>query len=104
MKAIPSRLKKEISLESLLQVCQSHRISRLYLFGSFLTGKDTAKSDVDLIVKFKDADNVSMLDLIKAQRDLRRIFKKPVDLITTQSISPYFRQKVLRSMQLIYEN
>ncbi len=102
--SIPHSLKKIISPERLLEVCQRNGVAKLYLFGSFLSGKATAKSDVDLVVRFKNANQISLLDLIKTQRDLRRILKKSVDLTTADSLSPYFRKDVLSSMQLIYEN
>ena len=37
-------------------LCESHRVKKLYAFGSVLTSNFNIYSDIDLIVDFKDLD------------------------------------------------
>jgi predicted nucleotidyltransferase len=43
------------------------------------------------------------LDLIHAESQLKKLFRRKVDLLTIGSISPYLREEVLNSMKVIYE-
>ena len=38
------------------KLCASHKVKRLYAFGSVLTDKFNSKSDIDLIVDFDPMD------------------------------------------------
>jgi hypothetical protein len=60
-------------------------IKEIGLFGSVLKGKQTNKSDIDMIVEFK----VSSFDnYANAIIFLEKILKKKVDLITKSSLRP----------------
>lgn len=62
-------------------------VKRLGLFGSILKGKQTKKSDVDILVEFRELsfDNYAALIIL-----LEKILKKKVDLITQSSLRPEF--------------
>jgi len=54
---------------------------RIYLFGSFADGSYTEDSDFDFYIVVKD-DTENLADLtIKAYRCIRKIKKRPVDII-----------------------
>ena len=60
-------------------------IKEIGLFGSVLKGKQTSKSDIDIIVEFK----ISSFDnYANAIIFLEKILKKKVDLITKSSLRP----------------
>ena len=75
----------------------------LALFGSFAHGRQTVRSDVDLLVKFDKTKDKSLLDLIRAEREMKKVFHRKVDLVTEKSLSPYLRKSVLNSLRVIYE-
>ena len=67
---------------------------RLGLFGSFVRGCQTGDSDVDLLVEFepgrKTYDNfIGLAEL------LENLLRRPVDLLTTDSLSPYIGPRIL---------
>ena len=62
------------------QVAKSYDIKKVSLFGSFAEGKQTAKSDVDLLVEFHD-DSVSLFTLSDIRYELENLFGRKVDLI-----------------------
>ncbi|WP_262918496.1 nucleotidyltransferase family protein [Telluribacter sp. SYSU D00476] len=85
-------------------LCETHKVKRLYAFGSVLTDKFTDQSDIDLIVDFEPvalqyyADNYFSLKFA-----LEDTLHRPVDLLEEKAIkNPYFRKAVEQQRQLIY--
>ena len=68
-------------------IAQRLKPLKVYLFGSFAEGRNTADSDYDFYVVVPDSDQRNTLDLItEAQRSLRHRKNRPVDvLVGTQS-------------------
>lgn len=92
-----------IDSATLTQLCKSHRIDRLALFGSQL--KDTAgpDSDIDLLVEFSNDARPTLLDMAQIEIDLSQAMGgRRVDLRTPQDLSRYFRDEVVRSAQVQY--
>lgn len=58
-----------------------YSIKKVSLFGSYANGEANEESDVDLLVEFKDNDNVSLLTIIGIKYDLEEKLNKPVDVI-----------------------
>ena len=73
---------------------KQHKVKRLRLFGSSVTGHRHKKSDVDILVDFKsDAD---LLDQVGLKIELERLLKKKVDVVTPGSLNKLIRQRVLK--------
>ena len=92
---------------ALVELCRRYRVEKLYLFGSAASDDfDTECSDLDFVVCFADrAPTGEYADrYLGFADDLERLFDRPVDLVTVQSIrNPYFRCEVESTRQLIYE-
>ena len=60
-------------------------VKRIGLFGSVLRGKHNGKSDIDILVDFKEPsfDNYANTLIL-----LEKIFKKKIDLVTRSSLRP----------------
>lgn len=87
----------------LSQFCAQHRIKRLSLFGSRLTGNARADSDVDLLVEFEPGQEPGLLGLAEMERELSSLLGgRRIDLRTPSDLSPYFRDEVLRSARVQY--
>ncbi len=89
---------------AITKLCESHKVKKLYAFGSVLTESFNTNSDVDLIVEF---ENIKLEDYADNYFDfkfsLQDIFKRPVDLLEDQAIkNPYFRKSVNEKRQLVY--
>lgn len=78
------------------------RIKRLSLFGSMLHGTHTKKSDVDILIELKQP--TGYFGLAKIQRALEKTIQRPVDLVTPNALSKYFRTTVLKEAKTIYES
>lgn len=69
-------------------------VRRLALFGSIVRGEARADSDVDLLVEFH-ADAKSFDAFIKLCDLLETILERPVELVTTEALSPYIGPHIL---------
>ena len=86
------------------QLCERHKVGRLYAFGSALTDRFSADSDVDLVVDFdKQAIADYFINYFVFKYSLEDVFNRKVDLLEEQAIrNPYLRQNIDRNKQLIY--
>lgn len=93
--------------DELISLCRQFRVERLDLFGSAASGSFTAeRSDLDFLVRFADRHpNGEYADrYLDFADELERLFQRPVDLVTEQSIrNPYFRSEIEQTRELIYE-
>jgi predicted nucleotidyltransferase len=73
-------------------------VKRIGLFGSFVRGEQIDNSDVDLLVEFepqqKTFDNFMELSFF-----LEDILKNRIDLVTTESLSPYIGPHILKEVE-----
>jgi len=90
-----------IDFDALATFCRKHRVRRLALFGSVLRDDFRSDSDVDVLVEFEPGTLVG-LRFFSMQRELSRLFDRPVDLNTPGFLSPHFRDDVLRKARDIY--
>jgi hypothetical protein len=83
------------------ELCGRYHIRSLALFGSRLHGDDSKSSDMDVLVEFEEGHTPGF-GFAEIQRALAEIFGIPIDLHTRQSLSPYFREQVVKEAQIIY--
>lgn len=67
-------------------------VKRSALFGSFARGDYKKHSDIDIIVEFKK--EIGLFGLSDLKDKLERKLKRPVDILTFDSISPFLRQQI----------
>ncbi len=76
-------------------------LQRLGIFGSFARNEQNAKSDIDLLVKFKDTP--SLLQLIKIENELSKKLGFKVDLITEGSLKNIkIKAQIKKDIKIIY--
>ena len=75
-------------------------VERIGLFGSFVRDESTDESDVDLLIEFvsgqKTFDHFIALSYL-----LRELFQRPVELVTPESLSPYFGPRILETVEYV---
>ena len=89
------------SLDIIDEICQRYSVHSLRIFGSVARGTEKESSDIDILVDFEKP--VSLLDLVRLQRELSKTFGKQVDLVTEKALSPYIRSQVISQAQVLYE-
>ena len=89
-------------MDQLHELCRKYRVSRLYAFGSIVSGTfDVKTSDIDLqVVLLPIKDPVSKgLTLLELWDELEKLFEKKVDLLTDQPIRTLTSAKHWRKLK-----
>lgn len=104
MDAVKSSSPKiEIPADKVADFCRRHHIAKLSLFGSVLRDDFTPESDVDVLVDFEPEHIPGLFRLAGMELELATILGgRKVDMNTPNSLSRYFRDKVLAEAQVQY--
>lgn len=87
--------------KKIVPILKRQGITKAALFGSVVRGDTKKRSDVDILMKFRDEK--SLLDLVRLQFELEKKIGKKVDLLTYNSIHPLLRDIILKEQKIIYE-
>lgn len=91
----------QIDVAALKEFCRRNGITRILLFGSAARGEATPQSDIDLIADLPS--DLSLLDIVRLERELTSLLGRKVDLLTREVISPYIRERIQDDLQVLYE-
>jgi predicted nucleotidyltransferase len=100
---LPKELRREGLEEKLAEICRKNDIVFMAIFGSFVRGEQNRRSDIDIAIEFERNSQKSLLDLVRIENELRKVFKRKVDLGIFSSLSPYIIEDVKKEMRVIYE-
>jgi predicted nucleotidyltransferase len=92
-----------IGKEILRDFCVRNHITKLSLFGSVLTPRFSAYSDVDMLVEFDAQYTPSYFELVAMEIELSEAIGRKVDLRTPAELSRYFRDEVVATALPQYE-
>ena len=85
----------------ILNYLKNFNLLRVGIFGSFARKEHKPNSDIDILVKFKDAP--SLLQLIKFENELSKKLGYKVDLITEGSVkNKRIKNQIKQDLQIIY--
>ncbi|MDQ3398517.1 MAG: nucleotidyltransferase family protein [Deinococcota bacterium] len=75
-------------------------VRRLGLFGSFVRGEATKQSDVDILVEFEPTQKTfdAYIHLVFLLED---VLQRPVELVTTEALSPHLGPHILRETEYV---
>lgn len=85
-------------------LCASHRVESLYVFGSAVKGPFKTNSDYDFLVKFK---YISLEDYFENYIDLKlkleNLFDRKVDLVEEQTLqNPFLMESIEKNKVKVY--
>jgi len=78
-------------------------VSKVWLFGSYSRGEETANSDIDLLVEYTDSDSISLFTISRIATALRKLTGKTVDLVERNRLLPFASKSAEQDKILIYE-
>lgn len=89
------------SLDEIKQIINSHKeylnkkysVENFMLFGSYAKNLQTSKSDIDLLVNFKEP--VDMFSFMDLEEYLSKIFNKKIDLGTLNGLKHFIKDEIL---------
>lgn len=91
------------SHEVIADFCRRHQIRKLSLFGSVLRDDFRPESDIDVLVEFEPRHVPGFLRLAAMENELSGLFGRKVELSTPNSLSRYFRKKVLQDAHPLHD-
>lgn len=93
---------KERLLDALGRLPHFADIKLVAVFGSYVTGSPTEQSDVEVLIDFEPTATIGFFAMSDIKEGLEASIGKPVDLLTPQAISKYFRDQVLARAEYVY--
>ena len=100
---MPNKLRRKGLKRELAKLCKKHDIVFMAIFGSYVRGEQGRKSDIDIAIEFKKRSRKSLLDLIEVENELKKLFRRKVDVGIFSSINPLILEDVKKEMIIIYE-
>lgn len=84
--------------------CVTYLVDELYAFGSILTNKFNAQSDIDFIVSIQSEDPIEYAEnYFNLKFELEKIFKRKIDLLEQKAIrNKTFENLVNQKKMLVY--
>jgi predicted nucleotidyltransferase len=89
--------------EKIEDFCRRNCIHRLAFFGSVLRDDFRPDSDIDVLVEFEPGSQVGLITLAGMEIELSRILGHRVEAHTPKGLNPQFRDEVLQSAEIQYE-
>lgn len=96
----------EVNLQKIVELCRKFHVRRLWVFGSILTPRFNAESDIDLCVDF-DAAKIGLMgysdNFFNFQFALEDLLGRKIDITEDRAVrNPYFRAELDGTRRLIY--
>ena len=88
-------------LNKLKDFFSTQPVEKVWLFGSFARGEESAESDVDLLVEFTPQTKIGLL-YFRMIADLEEICGRAVDLMERTMLHPSAERSVASEKVLIY--
>ncbi len=94
----------EKNKDKIRALCNKHRVTRLFVFGSVLTDNFNKSSDIDLLVDFSGVDLYDYADnYFDLKKSLEKLLKRQIDLLEDKAVkNPYLRKSIDSSKKMIY--
>lgn len=70
-------------------------VKSLGIFGSIVHGKQTRKSDIDLLVEFDEQAPVTLISFVALERELVSLLGRRVDLVERDTLKPAIGRRIL---------
>jgi uncharacterized protein len=73
---------------------ENFKVKKIGIFGSYARGDNHTKSDVDMIVEFRQP--IGFFAFVRLERLLSKILGKKVDLVSKRALKPAIKKDVLK--------
>lgn len=94
MKNLNQIEKKLKTLEPLLK--ERFKVKRIGIFGSFVKGQQRKKSDIDILVEFRET--IGLFEFMDLAEFLENSLGLKVDLVTKNALKPLLRDAILKEV------
>jgi len=80
-----------------------HGVTKAAVFGSFARGDYKKKSDIDMLIKFKQTKRIGLFEFVGIKHKLEEKLGRKVDLLTYDGLHPLLKDRILNEQKKIYE-
>lgn len=98
------QIEQHIPRSALVAFCRKHHVRKLALFGSAQRGELKPDSDIDFLIEFEEEHIPGLFDLSRMEIELTDLLGQQVDLRTPEELRRHFRDEVIRTAVVQYEN
>ncbi len=106
--SLPHKIKPAITIPEIKQAVEeilmryklNDKVKSVALFGSYAKGKQTPKSDIDLVIY---SDTKDVLPLMGLKSDFQEVLGKDIDLVIDPDQNSYFGQIINNEKITLYE-
>ncbi|MHB8903634.1 MAG: nucleotidyltransferase family protein [Patescibacteria group bacterium] len=92
--------KIETITKQITPVLKKYKVRKASIFGSFARGEEKKKSDLDILVELGGMEG--LLTLVSLKRELEKVSKRKVDLLTYRSVHPLIKSYVKKDEIKVY--
>lgn len=85
--------------ENMPALREKYKAKTLGIFGSYIRGEQTKKSDVDILVEFEKP--LGLLDFVGMELELNEMLGKKVDLVPKNALKPRIGKHILEEVKYI---
>ncbi|RKZ24637.1 nucleotidyltransferase [bacterium] len=100
MKRDLERIKRILERE-LPEIRKKYGVKRLGIFGSYIRGEETPRSDLDILIEFEEDARISLIDFIELEYYLSDILGVKVDLVEKKALKPRIGKRILEEVVYI---
>ncbi|MCD4721759.1 MAG: nucleotidyltransferase domain-containing protein [Desulfobacula sp.] len=90
-------------INKIKKVFENQPIERAWLFGSFSRNEENKESDIDIMVRFSQPNNISLLSYIHLINQLSDVSGRKVDLVEEGHLKDFALEDFEQEKILIYE-
>jgi predicted nucleotidyltransferase len=92
------------NIQVITELCRRYDVNKMYLFGSVCSDKFNDKSDIDILISFKDISSEKYTEnYFDLHYKLEELFNRKIDLLTENSLSnPFLIESIEETKQLLY--
>ncbi len=85
--------------ENMPSLREKYNVKTLGIFGSYIRGEQTKKSDVDILVEFEKP--IGLLNFVGMELELSEMLGKKVDLVPKNALKPRIGKHILEEVRYI---
>ena len=87
--------------KAVLPIFKQYGISQAGVFGSYARGEEQPSSDIDFLIHL--GKPIDLIEFIRLKAQLQDALGKRIDLVTDDTIIPYFEPDIKKDLISIYE-
>ena len=89
---------KKILIENSNYIKKAFYVKEIGIFGSFVKGKQKAKSDIDILVIFEKGHK-DFFNYMRLKYCLEDLLGRRVDLVIKEAVKPRLKQKIFNEVE-----